>query len=442
MPAYANPFRAGAGPTFRPQTDAGRALQAASYALLSGPTPAEQEALAAKNALNQAHMALYGAQAEKAGLEAQAMRDRAAAGSPDAVMRAVAQRLGVPEANVRGYTDYVGGKNPMPAALPGGVSHRELGDTLFAVNTALMGKDVGADELSRALGQYQQQGVRRDVLAGTADPTRAALAGFVPQAFKGGQFGVVNEATGEQSLNEIGVAHAGAERALGNQRNSQAGQNAAETRQIDAITRAGVGGRFGAPVAVNDPEAGPILTAPSSAIGRAPAARPLDPATAALRESGARLNDVRAGAGGFAPRGGAAPQAKPLSKAEQDMMAATVAALAGGKLDPTVSARVMARAAQIAQDPTSEWHRNPSGAAEAAVQEIAPGGFENTGVPLVPFTGTGRVPKGGAAPAAQAAPTGTTQAAPPAAQRVKDRVYQTPRGPMKWTGSGWVPPDA
>jgi hypothetical protein len=31
------------------------------------------------------------------------------------------------------------------------------------------------------------------------------------------------------------------------------------------------------------------------------------------------------------------------------------------------------------------------------------------------------------------------QQIPPPAQRVKDRVYQTPRGPMKWTGTGWLP---
>jgi hypothetical protein len=28
---------------------------------------------------------------------------------------------------------------------------------------------------------------------------------------------------------------------------------------------------------------------------------------------------------------------------------------------------------------------------------------------------------------------------PPAGERVKDQVYQTPRGPMKWTGTGWLP---
>lgn len=30
-------------------------------------------------------------------------------------------------------------------------------------------------------------------------------------------------------------------------------------------------------------------------------------------------------------------------------------------------------------------------------------------------------------------------AAPPAAQRQAGKVYQTPRGPMKWTGTGWLP---
>jgi hypothetical protein len=41
-------------------------------------------------------------------------------------------------------------------------------------------------------------------------------------------------------------------------------------------------------------------------------------------------------------------------------------------------------------------------------------------------------PQGGAQPAAKV---------PAPAQRQKDTVYQTPRGPMKWTGTGWLPPE-
>lgn len=34
---------------------------------------------------------------------------------------------------------------------------------------------------------------------------------------------------------------------------------------------------------------------------------------------------------------------------------------------------------------------------------------------------------------------GQASAAPPAGSRVRGQVYQTPRGPMKWTGQGWLP---
>jgi hypothetical protein len=43
-------------------------------------------------------------------------------------------------------------------------------------------------------------------------------------------------------------------------------------------------------------------------------------------------------------------------------------------------------------------------------------------------------PSGGATPGAAGA------AIPPAADRVAGQVYQTPKGPAKWTGSGWVAP--
>lgn len=37
-------------------------------------------------------------------------------------------------------------------------------------------------------------------------------------------------------------------------------------------------------------------------------------------------------------------------------------------------------------------------------------------------------------------PASTPSAVPPAAEREKNKVYQTPKGPKKWTGSGWVEP--
>lgn len=52
------------------------------------------------------------------------------------------------------------------------------------------------------------------------------------------------------------------------------------------------------------------------------------------------------------------------------------------------------------------------------------------GVPYRP--GTGVAPNG---QPAQAQPSQV----PPPAQRQRNQVYQTPKGPMRWTGTGWVP---
>lgn len=45
---------------------------------------------------------------------------------------------------------------------------------------------------------------------------------------------------------------------------------------------------------------------------------------------------------------------------------------------------------------------------------------------------------GGAAPGAQPSVTNAV-AVPPPAQRVAGQTYSTPRGPMRWTGTGWLP---
>ena len=45
-------------------------------------------------------------------------------------------------------------------------------------------------------------------------------------------------------------------------------------------------------------------------------------------------------------------------------------------------------------------------------------------------------------PTAPAAPAAPAEAVPPAAQRVPGQVYDTPRGKMTWTGTGWIPAGA
>jgi len=452
MPAYPNPFRRGFGPTFQPQTDTGRALQAATAALFAGQTPVEQEALAQKAALNEAHMRLYGEQASKTAAERAILEARQRLLSQDGMDETAANMAGTTLGGVRTARDYVAGTPGVTTMPPAGPVLEAIQRAQAALRTGAMDATVDPTQIAKAFGAYRDQAVAEGVRDGTIDPTRAAQAAILGKVapFSIREEGAGNVLTGDFRLNPVGEgearyrnAQAGAQDALARSSDALAGERGARTRQIDAETRAGV--RMGAPVVVNDPEAGPIYTAPSAAIGRTPGARPLDDATAALRASQANLADARAATGGFAPtRGGpAAPQVRPLSRAETDTMAGTIQGLAGGKLDPTVSARILARATQIAQDPQSEWFRNPAGAAEAAVQEMAPGGFQPGGTRFVPFTGNGRVlaPHPGIAAAKAGETPATAGAVPPPAQRVKDRVYNTPRGPMKWSGTGWLPAD-
>ena len=76
---------------------------------------------------------------------------------------------------------------------------------------------------------------------------------------------------------------------------------------------------------------------------------------------------------------------------------------------------------------------------KAAVDKLAPEGFEKKGT----YGFRKFAPVGGARASGPITPAAPAQAAPagvpPPQQRTQGRVYETPRGPMKWTGTGWVP---
>lgn len=114
-------------------------------------------------------------------------------------------------------------------------------------------------------------------------------------------------------------------------------------------------------------------------------------------DAAANLSNVKATAGGFAPGAagaGASSTRKALSKNEVAVMENQLADLAGAefaKIDPKARAAILSRASALAVDPASEWHRNPAGAMQAAVNEMAPDGFEDSaGV----FSSAKFVPKG------------------------------------------------
>lgn len=427
MPAYANPFRRGYTPGFQPQTDAGRAMALSAAALMSGPTPnevADREALAESR---RAEAALRQAQTGKADSERAILEARRRLLEGEGMDETVAYMAGTTVPGVRTARDYTLGTPGVQTMPPAGPALEAIQRAQAALRTGAMDNTVDPLAIARARGEYDLQGRERDVLEGRISPTQARQAGFGVRGTGAAPFnntasGTMNVLDGTETINPVGEAkighlnaQTGAQDALALANRALAGERGARTTEITTLM----------------PDRGALLRAQADA----------QKATAGLR-------DTQADAGGFRPpapgRGAQAQAVKPLSKTETEVISATIKNLVGGDMDPQLSASLMAQATKLAQDPASDWHRNPAGAAEAAVQAAAPQGFESRGVygfrKRAPVGATAPVP--GQHPGIDAAKRGETAGVPPAPQRVKDRVYNTPRGPMKWTGTGWVPADA
>jgi hypothetical protein len=143
-----------------------------------------------------------------------------------------------------------------------------------------------------------------------------------------------------------------------------------------------------------------------------------------------------------AGKAGTPGKPRPMTKNDTDLMRAEMTqlldSLDAGDADEQTKRAIIAQAEK-------EWQGGAAGhatAVKAAIDKLAPEGFQRSGIPMFrkssPVGGAARA-SGAITPAqaAQAAPA-TTGEVPAPQQRVKDRVYQTPRGPMKWTGTGWV----
>ena len=152
------------------------------------------------------------------------------------------------------------------------------------------------------------------------------------------------------------------------------------------------------------------------------------------------LANTRAAVGGFAPKasgaGTAGVKRVPLTKNETAVMENQLADLAGTefKIDPQVRAAMISRASEVAVDPSSGYHRNPAGAMQAAVGEMAPGGFEDSAGIL---SSTKFVPKGGPSPAPKQIKSGGL---PPQAQAaLKEGIVTKFGNGQTWTLQGGVP---
>lgn len=405
---YVNPFT--------PQTPIGAGIQNIAMALFSG----KQNQVAQQ--LNAAKMDYYGAQTDKARAEAEAKRNEQRIAEELFNRRGdsytdetAALRLGVPVNHVKGYRGYVTGANPMPPAMPaGGPTLGQIGDVLFAMRNGMLDKTVSADEIAKAERTAGETRIRTDVASGAADPTRVsqaffATSGKAPFDNMGGT-GTFNLLTGDSTLNALGNANVGATRALGNQRNASARNSNASAAQTEGETKSGV--KIGAPVLVNDPEAGLIYTAPSSAIGRTPGAKPVDRAARAESLKPVTQADgtvvwtpVSEAAGqpvGSTARPAAGKPQAPRKLSGNDRMLIERALddylTQGGfkALDPGSRNAVM-REAEV------QWQKGAAGHVDAlmnALNTVAPDGFEE---PMqwrdfVPFTSERAMPKGGLRP--------------------------------------------
>jgi len=448
------------------QTPIGQGLRALSTMALTRRDNADKQALYDYQAdMYGAHSALYDAQRRKTDAELAALDANARARSPEALDEAVALRYGVPTANVRAMRDFAGGAVPMAPALPPGVNRDDVGRTMYALRTGLMDRTSNAAEVALAEGRLAEADARRGVVGGTVNPTRLRQAyGTGPVYSQNAQGSVLNTVEGGvDQTNPLAVASVASERAQANQRNAAAGASASLMRQRDIENKNGI--KLGPPVLVQDPEVGATYTSPLSAPGRAPAAKPTD-------RSEPLVPVVRDGQTVYVPRSEAAGEVVPTKPVSQPKPQ-TVRGLTGAQAKALESAvdeqfpgmakedrsAIIARATAEATNPASPTYMNPAGSVGAVMSGVEVedntfsknrikdrAGFATGGRPLTAPPVAAPRP---AAPAPAPAPganlkgiVGSTPpagAVPPPAQRVVGSVYETPRGPMKWTGTGWVP---
>jgi hypothetical protein len=108
------------------------------------------------------------------------------------------------------------------------------------------------------------------------------------------------------------------------------------------------------------------------------------------------------------------------------------------RVEPAARQWIQRRAAELWQSGPEGVRGNPDAAIQEAIAELRANGAPRTDTSWLPSTRHLGLPPQGAQPPARtegAAP----EAVPPPAQRERGRIYETPRGPMIWTGTGWRP---
>ena len=452
---------------FAYQTPIGSSLNNIAQALFAGPGPIEQDKMIAASELARANAQRAAMETRKTEGEIADLEDfRRRRGDPYQ-NETVALGTGVPLPNVEGFRRYIRGEVPMPAALPGGVDHGVLSDRFAALRTGTMDKTSTALDIAKAGGaltdQRREAGAQSGVIprldVENFARARAATEGkplyggdrFVTRDLSGG--GTTTTALGEAEIPNIA--------AQASQRRATAGNQAALADIHRNTARTGI--TPGPPVVVDVPnivEGGGGLTSVSP---QRTGGFPIVSVPRVAPAGGGKLVKTvvngeeiwipaSEAAGKRAGGGRAAAQTKALSKQELGAIDAALADSAGTDLKnidgPTLT-RLKARSAELALDPASDWHRNPSGAAEAAFAEM--GGLEDTRAGI-PFVSSRFVPKTGPTGAAPALPAVAPPAAAPkpqpqaggalpaaAAARLKEGVTTTFANGQTWMLQGGKP---
>lgn len=410
-------------------TPVGAGLQNLGMALLSG----NGYQNAGRDFMNMAHAGLYEAQRRKADLEAAELETLARARSENSLNENAALLHGVPVPNVRALVDYSRGNLQMPPAMPGGVDSRRIAESIVAQRLGTMDKTANAGEIAKAMDTLRTTGTREDVIAGRLAPGPVTDAYFAvsgkPRFDNMGGIGSIDLTSGVNTLNLLGDAKVAAERALAGERGAQANLHRARERDITS-------GAAHPPVPVirKDPEGNDMIGSDgkvhiewvprSQMAGRTAAPVPKD------------------------HRPPAEPKKRGLSATQSRTLAGALDSIEGefgAKFDSETRRQLSSAATQLATDPESDYYQDPVGALDEAISKATGGKGISKDRKKLPgdwFIGT-KVLTTGKPPAAGATTVQQPAAAVPApAQRVKGQVYQTPRGPMKWTGTGWVPADA
>lgn len=132
-------------------------------------------------------------------------------------------------------------------------------------------------------------------------------------------------------------------------------------------------------------------------------------------------------------------QYQDYDQANKSFEAAMLPIMSGAAVTPSEAQRqIRANLASLGDTPLTLERKatNRAMMANAAAELIGkPRPFPKVGVWDFKGQSSGSQPREGQPNAPNTGP----QAVPPAAQRKAGQTYQTPRGPMRWTGTGWVP---